>query len=43
MLAALLFHVALEYLDKKSTQAICAKPYVEAWCELHDGVPPPTR
>ena len=25
MLAALLFHVALEYLDKKATQAICVE------------------
>ena len=45
MLAALLFHVALEYLDKKATQAICVEHDSGTSCKHHDGAlrPPPTR
>ena len=37
MLAALLFHVALEYLDKKATQAICVEHDSGTSCKHHDG------
>ena len=44
MLAALLFHVALEYLDKKATQAICVEHDSGTSCKHHDGaLRPPTR
>ena len=36
MLAALLLHVALEYLDKKTTQALCAE-HIGPSCLEHDG------